>query len=97
MNQNLLQSFFRILNCFLDKYIDREIVKITAEDIVKLEDNIKNILIFSLVCSVGASTDYEGRGKFNEKMRMTLAQKGYPLLQKSYYDFYFNEKAQSFE
>ena len=97
MNQNLLQSLFRILNCFLGKYIDKEIVKITAEDILKLEDSIKNILIFSLVWSIGASTDYEGRVKFNEKMRMTLAQKGYPLLQKPYYDFFYNEKTQGFE
>ena len=58
MNQNLLQSLFRILNCFLDKYVDREIVKVSIEDITRLEENIKNILVFCLVWSVGASTDY---------------------------------------
>lgn len=57
---------------------------------MKLEENIKNILIFSLVWSVGASTDYEGRLKFNETAKMALSKKGYPALQKGYYDYFFN-------
>jgi hypothetical protein len=36
ISQNLLQSFFRIMNCFLCKYVDNEIVKITIEDIAEL-------------------------------------------------------------
>ncbi len=35
-SQNLLQSFFRIMNCFLCRYIDNEILKITIEDIAEL-------------------------------------------------------------
>lgn len=48
---------FRILNCFFDKYIERELVKVTQEDILKLEENIKNLLIFSLTWSIGGSID----------------------------------------
>lgn len=69
-------------------------VKVTADDIAKLEENIQNIFIFCLMWSVGCSTDYEGRAKFNEKLRHLLGQKGVPLLQKSYYDYYFDEKSQ---
>lgn len=33
ISQNLLQSFFRLMNCYLCKYVDNEILKITIEDI----------------------------------------------------------------
>lgn len=36
ISQNLLQSFFRIMGCFLGKYLDDEITKVTVEDIVEL-------------------------------------------------------------
>ena len=54
---------------------------------------IKNIIIFSLVWSIGASTDYDGRIKFNEKLRVMLAKKGVNLLPKSYYEYFFNDKS----
>ena len=63
------------------------------EDIKKLEEMVKNILVFALIWSVGASTDYDGRIKFNEKLRTLLAQKGFNLLPKSYYEYYFDEKS----
>jgi hypothetical protein len=36
INQNLIQSLFRNLNCYFVRYIDTEIVKITQEDMQKL-------------------------------------------------------------
>lgn len=65
-------------------------VKITAEDIQKLEENIKNIVVFSIVWSIGCSIDYDGRSKFNEKLKMLLAQKGFVLPNKLYYDYFYN-------
>jgi dynein heavy chain len=65
ISQNLLQSFFRIMNCFLCRYVENEIVKITIEDIVELEEIIFSMELFALTWSVGASTDYEGRQMFN--------------------------------
>jgi hypothetical protein len=35
-------------------------VKVTAEDITRLEENIKNIVIYCMVWSIGCTTDYEG-------------------------------------
>lgn len=37
INQNLIQSFFRNLNCTFINYIDTEISKISAEDMSRLE------------------------------------------------------------
>lgn len=62
-----------------------------------LEENIKNIIVFCIVWSLGCSTDYDGRTKFNEKLRHLLSQKGFTLLPKSYYEYYYNEKAKQFE
>lgn len=64
---------------------------------MRLEESIKDILLFCLVWSVGASTDYEGRVKFNEKLKMMASGSGYTSVPKSYYDYYYNEKTQSFE
>ena len=50
-----------------------------------------------MIWSVGASTDYDGRTKFNEKLKMLLAKKGFSLLPKSYYEYYYNEKSKEFE
>jgi dynein heavy chain len=52
--------------------------------------------LFALTWSVGASTDYGGRLKFNEKLKAIVAKKGIPLLN-SYYDYYFNVKTKEFE
>ena len=38
-----------------------------------------------MVWSIGCTTDYEGRGKFNEKLKSMLAQKGFILTPKSYF------------
>jgi hypothetical protein len=81
------------MNCFLCKYIDTEIVKITLEDITELEKMITDIMTFALVWSVGASADYNGRSRFNEQLKMTLSKKGISL-QDSYYDNFFNLETQ---
>jgi dynein heavy chain len=96
ISQNLLQSFFRIMNCFLCKYVDNEIVKVTIEDIAELEQMILSMQLFALTWSVGASTDYGGRLKFNENLKVIASKKSIPLLS-SYYNFFFNVKSKEFE
>jgi hypothetical protein len=96
IGQNLLQSFFRIMNCFMCKYVDNEIVKVTIEDITELEQMILSMQLFALTWSVGGSTDYGGRLKFNETLKVIASKKGIPLLS-SYYDFFFNLKNKEFE
>lgn len=65
INQNLIQSFFRNLDCYFFSYIDTEILIITPEDIQRLEEIFANLFVFCLVWSVGATTDWDGRAKFN--------------------------------
>ena len=52
---------------------------------------IVSLQLFALTWSVGASTDYQGREKFNEKLKYIASKKGIQLLT-NYYDNYFNSK-----
>jgi hypothetical protein len=54
-----------------------------------------NLQIFAITWSVGATTDYPGRQKFNEQLKILLSKKGLPLLT-SYYDYLYNTKAKQF-
>ncbi len=40
-------------------------VKVTIEDINELEQMIGGLILFAVTWSVGASTDYSGRGRVN--------------------------------
>ena len=53
-------------------------------------------MVFCLVWSIGASTDYEGRAKFNEQLKSMIARKGQMQLP-NFYDYYFNEKAKEYQ
>jgi dynein heavy chain len=57
---------------------------------------IVSMMLFALTWSVGASTDYQGRLKVNENLRMLVSKKGIPMLS-SYYDYFFNVKSKEFE
>jgi hypothetical protein len=50
---------------------------------------ILNLMIFSLIWSVGATTDYQGRLLLNEQLKISVSKKGLSLLS-NYYDYYFN-------
>jgi hypothetical protein len=54
-----------------------------------------NLQIFAITWSIGATTDYPGRQKFNEQLKILLSKKGLPLLT-SYYDYLYNTKAKQF-
>lgn len=65
IDQNLVQSLFKNLDCFFSSYVDTQLVVVSNEDIQKLEDMFNNLFVFCVVWSVGATTDIEGRKKFN--------------------------------
>lgn len=65
VNNNLVSSLMKIIDCFFVPYTETEIKKVSQEDIEILESMIENIFIFALIWSVGATTDYDGRLLFN--------------------------------
>lgn len=65
MNNNLVQSLMRILECYLVPYTETESKKVTPEEIDQLDAGMEALFYFSLVWSMGATGDYEGREKFN--------------------------------
>lgn len=66
VDNNLVQSLCRILNCTLNKYVDTELKKVTPEEIQDVERQIESLFLYALVWSVGCTGDYHGREQFNQ-------------------------------
>jgi dynein heavy chain len=69
VNNNLVQSMMRVMDCFLQPYFDTELKKVSPEEIEDLESMMEALFCFSLVWSLGCTTNIEGRGKFNIKLK----------------------------
>jgi dynein heavy chain len=69
VDNNLACSFFRLLDCYMVPYFDTEMNKVTAEEIDDFEQTIEGIFIFCATWTIGATTNLEGRAKFNIKIR----------------------------
>lgn len=96
IDQNLVQSLFRNLDCYFSVYTDTELVIISPEDIQKLQELFPNLFVFCTVWSIGATTDHEGRKKFNEQLKIFISKKGLQLLP-NFYDYYYNQKSKEYQ
>jgi dynein heavy chain len=65
----------RILDCYFARYIESETQKVTDTDIEDLEGQIEQLFIFSMIWSVGCTTDLAGREKFSQRLKGILPQK----------------------
>ena len=95
VNISLANSLLRILDCFLEKYREKEDNKVSEIDIEILFNCLPQIFIYAVVWSIGITTNEDGRNKFNVFIRETINQYNYPSEVKipddgSAYDFYFD-------
>lgn len=61
----MVASLYKILDCYFINYTETELKKIPAEELKLLEEVIEALYVFSFIWSIGASTDYSGREKFD--------------------------------
>lgn len=69
VNNNLCQSSFRILDSYFMKYVDTEIKQIEKEEIDDLESMINELVAYSLIWSIGATTNNDGRKRMDAFLR----------------------------
>jgi dynein heavy chain len=72
VDNNLVESLMRILDCFFKDYIESENNKVTDEDLETLEACTEQLFIFALTWSIGTTTNFEGREKFDRKLRTLI-------------------------
>jgi len=64
-NNNIVQSLMKLLDCFMVNYKESETKKVTPEEIDLLESLLEPFFVFSLIWSIGCTTDYPGREKMS--------------------------------
>ena len=95
VDNNLAQSLMTLLECQLQPFIPREGRDVEEEEIALVKKHIEPMFIFSLIWSVGATTDKAGRQKFNQYLRLLLHQSNIkePIPERgSVYDYTYDLK-----
>jgi dynein heavy chain len=75
VNNNLVQSLCRILDCYFNDYRESETRKVTAEEVEGLEQQIEQLFVFALTWSLCCTTNLDGREKLNIKLRQLMSPK----------------------
>lgn len=97
VDNNLVKSCIQLMDAFLDEYIPIEGSKTNedrAKNWAKTKPHIEALFLQSLIWSVGASTDAEGRMKFSNYLRKTMREVGCaepPPKDNLVYDFCYNK------
>jgi dynein heavy chain len=68
VDNNLVQSHFRLLDCYFFEYIPTEAKTPTPEEFGQFLNLLPALFFFTLVWSVGATCDNKGRNVFNEAL-----------------------------
>eukprot|EP00928_Gymnodinium_smaydae_P008329 TRINITY_DN13035_c1_g3_i1.p1 TRINITY_DN13035_c1_g3~~TRINITY_DN13035_c1_g3_i1.p1 ORF type:complete len:2552 (-),score=764.33 TRINITY_DN13035_c1_g3_i1:28-7683(-) len=80
VDNNLVQSHFRLIDCYLYDYIPTEAKTPSAEEITKLlQTHLTPLFFFSLVWSVGATCDNKGREVFSKALWEKVKEAGQKL------------------
>lgn len=76
-NNNLAESLMRILDCFLERYKEKENNKVSEIDIEILYKSLPQVYFFATVWSIGITCKEDGRKKFDQYLRGLMTEK-YP-------------------
>ena len=91
VDNNLIQSTFRIVDSYLKDYIETEIKKVLPDKVEDLLSMAGQIFCFAVIWSIGCTTDLAGRKKFDTYMREKLKKLGIEFPEeKLVYDYYFD-------
>lgn len=71
-NNMLAHSLMRMLDCLLEKYREKDNVKVSEFDIEILYKSLAHVFFFALIWTIGITTNEEGRIKFSEFVRESL-------------------------
>ena len=74
-----MESLLKIMNCFFVRYIETETNRIEPQQLDLLEKNLEAMFIYCATWSVGCTTDYDGRSKFNAFFKQLMAEHGFIL------------------
>lgn len=92
VDNNLVQSCFRIIDTFLNDYYESEVKKVPNDKIDDLLSMTGQIFCFACIWSIGATTNLVGRGKFDKYMREKMVKLGIEFPEeKLVYDYYFDK------
>ena len=97
VNNNLVQSLQRILDCFFAPYKDTDAVTITEAQVEELEGMLEPLFVFALIWSLGCTTTTEGRAKFNESVRQLMGKDNEHRLpaEGTVYDYCYDKSSKS--
>lgn len=91
VDNNIVQSLMRILDCYFAEYHESELTKITPEMIEEFEPSVEPLFVFALTWSIGATSTLEGREKFSQKLRTIMTDKVNFPAEGMVYDFMWNK------
>jgi len=76
VDNNVTQSIFRLIDCYLADYIENEVKMVSDARVEELLSQIPNLFVFCLIWSVGTTTTLAGREKFDKWLRERLPKAG---------------------
>jgi hypothetical protein len=72
MNNCIVESIFKHMNCFFIEYVATEVKKVEPEDIEHLCTILESIWVFSIIWSLCCTVDKHGRKIFDTFVRDRL-------------------------
>jgi dynein heavy chain len=96
VDNNLIQSLFRIMDCYLKEYVEGEAKVVSTERVDDLLTMIPQLWVFALIWSLGTTTDLPGRAKFDHWLRGRLPDASVEIPDAGLvYDYFFDRKTKA--